>query len=220
MQLAAYWPGLLSVFAASFVAFLSPGPNFVGIVSTTVTNRTNGLAVAVGCSLGTTFWALMAVTGLTALLALHPFATTVMQIVGGGYLMWLGLKSLRSSWRKGADPTLTASLTPESRWLSFRKGLLIQVTNPKTALFWLSMVSFIIEPETPAVVSLILVVGTTLIALSWHSVLAVAFAHPAVVRGYLARRRAISFVFGLAFLLLGGRLVGGAVNVLSAGAWA
>jgi len=82
------------------------------------------------------------------------------------------------------------------------------------------MVSFVIQPKTPVVVMLILVVGTTLIALSWHSVLAVAFSHPAVVKGYVARRRAISFVFGVVFLLLGGRLVGGAVNVLVAGVWA
>lgn len=134
--------------------------------------------------------------------------------------MWLGFKSLRSSRRKAADPTLTASKNPEFLWASFRKGLLIQVTNPKTALFWLSMVSFVIQPKTPVVVMLILVVGTTLIALSWHSVLAVAFSHPAVVKGYVARRRAISFVFGVVFLLLGGRLVGGAVNVLAAGVWA
>lgn len=220
MQIAAYWPGLLSVFAASFVAFLSPGPNFVGIVSTTVTNRTNGLAVAIGCSLGTTFWALMAVTGLTALLALHPLFATVMQVLGGSYLMWLGFKSLRSSLTKGSDPTLTASPTSEPRWASFRKGLLIQVTNPKTALFWLSMVAFVIDPQTPAIVSLILVVGVTLIALAWHSVLAVAFSHPTIVKAYMARRRVISFTFGLAFLLLGGRLVEGAVRVLSAGATA
>ncbi len=218
MQTAHYLPGLLSVFAASFVAFLSPGPNFVGIVSTTVTSRVSGLAVAVGCSLGTTFWAVMAVTGLTALLALQPVAGSYMQVLGGAYLMWLGWKSLRSAMKQGTDPKLASALAPEPLWASFRKGLLIQLTNPKTALFWLSMVSVVIAPGTPAIVSALLVGGTTLIALGWHCFLAIAFSHPTVVRGYVARRRWISLAFGIAFLLLGGRLVVWAVSTLTTGA--
>lgn len=211
-------PGLLSVFAASFVAFLSPGPNFVGIVSTTVASRAGGLAVAVGCSLGTTFWALMAVTGLTALLALYPVAASYMQILGGGYLVWLGWKSLRSALKEGADPKLASGLAPETRWASFRKGLAIQLTNPKTALFWLSMASVVIEPGAPPIVSAVLVGGATLIALGWHGFLAIAFSHPAVVRGYVARRRWFSLAFAVAFMLLGGRLVLWAIGALTAGA--
>lgn len=218
MDLSHYWPGLLSVFLAAFLAFMSPGPNFVGIVSTTVTSRANGLAVAVGCSLGTTFWALMAVTGVTALLAVDPVVGSYMQMIGGGYLIWLAWTSLRSAMSAASDPKLSGALADERRWASLRKGLLIQLTNPKTALFWLSMVTVVIEPGAPALVGVLLVTGTTLIALAWHSVLAVAFSQPAIVRGYLARRRWISFAFGTAFLLLGGRLVTGAVSALSAGA--
>lgn len=217
MQIDQYWPSLLSVFAASLVAFMSPGPNFVGIVSTTVTSRANGLAVALGCSLGTTFWALMAITGLTTLLALHPTIGSVMQILCGGYLTWLGIKSLRSAMGATLDPKLAGDLVPESKWTSLRRGFLIQVTNPKTALFWLSMVSLVIQPNTPLVVAAILVVGTTLIALVWHSVLAIAFSHAIVIKEYLARRRLISLFFGAIFVVLGGQLVLGAARAVMSG---
>ncbi|MES2939166.1 MAG: LysE family transporter [Pseudomonadota bacterium] len=213
MDLAAYWPSLLSVFGASLIAFLSPGPNFVGIVSAAVASRAHGFAVALGCSIGTAFWSLMAVTGTTALLALNPRVALAMQILGGSYLMFLGFKSLRSSFAPSGPVLMTTGLA-QSLWESFRKGLFIQVTNPKTALFWLSMVSVVILPKTPVLVCIILIAGTTCIALGWHSVLAVAFSHPRVSAGYVRRRKYISFAFGFAFLALGARLALGALHGL------
>jgi threonine/homoserine/homoserine lactone efflux protein len=206
MDVAAYWPTLSAVFGASLIAFVSPGPNFVGIVSSAVVNRLNGVFVAIGVSLGTTVWAILAVTGITTLLAHYSAAALVMQVIGGSYLFWLGVKSLISA-TKSTSPLNLREPENETRIQSFWKGLFIQLTNPKPALFWLSMVSLVIAPGTPILVGAILVIGVTIIAFSWHLVLAFAFSLGYTRSYYLKARPYISILFGILFMGLGGRLI-------------
>lgn len=206
MSLESYWPSLFAVFGASLIAFLSPGPNFVGIVSSAVFSRMNGVFVAVGVSLGTAFWAIMAVTGITALLSHYSGAAFIMQIVGGSYLLWLGAKSLLAA-TKSSSPLTLKEAADETRLRSFWKGLFIQLTNPKPALFWLSIVSVVIAPNTPVLVGVILVIGVTLIAFTWHLILAFAFSMGQTRSYYLKGRRYISLAFGVLFIFLGGRLI-------------
>jgi threonine/homoserine/homoserine lactone efflux protein len=206
MSVSYYWPSLLSVFAASFIAFLSPGPNFVGIVSSAVSNRLNGIFVAIGVRLGTAFWAMMAVTGVTTIINSYSNSSIIMQFIGGSYLIWLSVKSLKGAFVKKSSLKISEQ-AKETNLKCLQKGLLIQLTNPKTALFWLSMASFVIFHNTPVIVSFILVIGTTLIALSWHIILAVGFSISNVTEFYLKFRSHISLIFGIAFILLGSRLL-------------
>lgn len=206
MSLASYWSTLVAVYGASFIAFLSPGPNFVGIVSSAVFNRVNGVFVAIGVTLGTTIWALLAVTGISALLSHYSRAALVLQVIGGSYLLWLGLKSLRSATRKSSSIGV-GGVSKETRLRSFTKGLVIQLTNPKPALFWLSIVSMAIAPDTPTAIDVLLVAGVTLIAITWHLILAFAFSLERTRGHYLKARGYISFVFGVFFIFLGGRLI-------------
>lgn len=206
MNISAYMPDLLMAFGACLIAFLSPGPNFVGIVSSAVSRRKSGVYAAIGVSLGTTVWAIMAVTGATALLIAFPNAAVVMQFLAGCYLLWLGSKSLRSALRMSDAATISGEKI-ETSFQSFRKGLLIQLTNPKTALFWVSIISLVVKPSTPALVGVILIVGTTLIAFAWHMTLALAFSAGPTRQLYLRGRRWISACFGIVFTLLGLRLI-------------
>jgi threonine/homoserine/homoserine lactone efflux protein len=206
MNVSEYMPDLLMAFGACLIAFLSPGPNFVGIVSSAVNRRISGVFAAIGVSLGTTVWAIMAVTGATALLTSFPNAAVIMQLLAGCYLLWLGSKSLRSALRNGDAASISSEKT-ETVFQSFRKGLLIQLTNPKTALFWVSIIALVVKPGAPPLVGVILIVGTTLIAFVWHMTLALAFSTGPTRQFYLRSRRWISACFGLVFTLLGIRLI-------------
>src|SRR5262249_11819708 len=130
--------------------------------------------VAIGVSLGTAFWAIMAVTGMTAVVSRYSSSTLVMQLLGGSYLIWLGIKSLRSAAKKNALIEMK-EVARETRLHSLWKGLFIQLTNPKPALFWLSMVSVVISRDAPIIVGVVLVLGVTAIAFVWHLALALAF---------------------------------------------
>lgn len=202
-----YLPGLLAVYAAITVAFTSPGPNFLGVVSSAVQHRSNGIFVGLGVSLGTAIWALFATTGISAIIASHRTAAYVLGTVGGLYLCWLGYKSLQSIGKSG-NLTINdgAAAVPSQPFASLRKGLLIQLTNPKSLLFWLAITSLAVTPDSPAIVIFLLIFGCFVIAVIWHVFLALAFSSAPARKGYLKMKPAISFVFGLLFLGLGLKL--------------
>ena len=201
-------PSLLSVYLAVAIAFTSPGPNFLGIVSSAVKNRSNGVFVGIGISLGTGIWALFATTGITAILAGYANAVYSLGILGGTYLCWLGYKSLKSIQSSGEIKIEDGTDHTQSELIaSLRKGLLIQLTNPKTAFFWLAITSLAISPNSPVMVIFLLVMGCLAMAIVWHVLLALVFSSGPARKSYLRLKPIISVVFGLLFLGLGLRLV-------------
>ncbi len=203
-----YLADLFSVYIAITIAFTSPGPNFLGIVSSAVQNRMNGVFVGLGISAGTAIWALFAATGITAILAKYPNAAFVLGLLGGLYLCWLGIKSLRSV-RTTVELKVEDGdqLAPSEPLSNLKKGLLIQLTNPKTALFWLAITSLVVSPESPAIVIFLLVTGCFFIAVIWHILLALVFSSGPARKSYLRFKPIISTIFGLLFVAFGLRLV-------------
>lgn len=203
-----YFPNLMSVYLACLVAFTSPGPNFVAVTSHAVESRKSGLGIATGISLGTALWALLAATGITALLTAYHHAALMVGLAGGSYLCWLGFKSIRSVIQGAKFNASLKSVSGSiSALSSMRTGLLIQMTNPKTAVFWLAVTSLAIQPETPAEIVALLVIGCLIIALIWHSLLALAFSSGPIRDGYVRFKPVISTVFGVLFICLGLRIV-------------
>ncbi|WP_414470952.1 LysE family translocator [Microvirga sp. M2] len=203
-----YLPGLFAVYAGIAVAFTSPGPNFLAVVSRSVENRSNGIFTALGISFGTGVWALFAATGITALLNANKYAAYVLGALGGLYLCWLGIKSLKSVRQKSSlSIQETYMATSTERLKSLRDGLFIQLTNPKSAIFWLSVTSLAATPATPALIIFLLVAGCLTIAIAWHLLLALVFSSGPARNSYPSIKPMISFVFGFLFLGFGLRLV-------------
>lgn len=202
-----YWADLLTVYVACLVAFTSPGPNFIAVTSYSVRSRAAGYGVAIGISIGTAIWALFAATGLTALLSTFELATTIISIVGGLYLIWLGYNAFKSvfSGQKFKPKSIeTQNITSLAK--SVLPGLAIQLTNPKTALFWLALTSLVIKPDTPLIVILFLVVGCLILAIIWHCLLAFAFSTGPLRDGYIKYKPVFSTVFGIIFVGYGLRV--------------
>lgn len=203
-----YLTSLLTVYIACFVAFASPGPNFMAVSSSALESKAAGIGTAIGISIGTALWALFAATGITALLKTVDRAAVYVSVVGGAYLCWLGYKSLRSAMVKAhAQATPGAAGRTASFGHAIRGGLIIQLTNPKSALFWLAVTTLAIKPGTPAPVIAALVLGCLAIAIVWHIMLALAFAAGPVRKVYLSYKPAISLLFGLFFLAFGSRII-------------
>jgi threonine/homoserine/homoserine lactone efflux protein len=130
------WP-LLSVFlAASFVLAITPGPGVFYIVTRSVTQgRRSGVASVAGVAVGNFGNALAASLGLAALFAASSLAFSIMKYAGAAYLIYLGIKALRSKSFNGVS---TASATKEAlpMWPIFRDGLVVALFNPKTTIFY------------------------------------------------------------------------------------
>lgn len=139
-----YW---LVFFTAAVALNVSPGPDFIYILSRTIAQGVKvGLASAVGVCLGAIVHVLAAAFGLSAILAASATAFTVVKYAGAAYLLYLGVQALKS---KGSTLEFTAqkesvTVTP---WQAFRQGVLVDVLNPKAALFFMAFLPQFVRPD-------------------------------------------------------------------------
>ena len=130
------WLGVLAAQA-------SPGPNLVAVASVALAEgRRPALFVVAGVASGMLVWSLGTALGLGALLAAHPLSLVAMKLVGGGYLLFLGLKAARATWR-GEAATIRPAHGRLGDGAAWRRGLLVVLTNPKAALMWAAVSTFL-----------------------------------------------------------------------------
>lgn len=208
-EISPYLPQIIAAYAAFTIAVMSPGPNILGIAAVAMgEGRPTAVKLALGVSAGTFTWCTLTVVGVTVVLAAHEGVGPVMRAVGGAYLLWLGYKAFRSASRKGDfDPAAGAPSGLRRRGPAYLRGYLLQVTNPKAILFWVSIMTVFVKPGTPHWVAGAIIAGITCISLSFHTAIAVAFSSRAAVAIYRRARRPIEVVLGAFFLGLGGKLI-------------
>jgi threonine/homoserine/homoserine lactone efflux protein len=139
--------GVFAVAATSLL--LTPGPAVLYIVSRSVEQgRIAGLASVCGITTGTLVHVLAAALGLSALLASSALAFAVVKYAGAGYLIYIGVRRILSR----AD-TVAAQMDLPRRSLGrlYRDGFVVNLLNPKTALFFLAFLPQFVDPSRGAV---------------------------------------------------------------------
>lgn len=137
---------LLVFLTASVLLTLTPGPDNLMVLSMGMAKgRREGVAFGLGCGLGCLSHTLLAVLGVSALVAASPFAFTALKWAGAGYLLRLGIGAMQSTGNGGIDARhLPTHHTP---YVLFRKGLLANAINPKVVLFFLSFLPQFVVPS-------------------------------------------------------------------------
>ena len=146
-------PGLLAVFAlATFVLTVTPGPGVLYVVGRSVGGgRRCGLASMLGIETGEAVYIAGAALGITALLATSAIALSVLRYGGAAYLVLLGIRA----WREGRDEAAApggaedgdgAEAGRRSNWGAYGRGLVVQLLNPKVAVFFLAYFPQFITP--------------------------------------------------------------------------
>jgi threonine/homoserine/homoserine lactone efflux protein len=97
--------------------------------------RKQGMVFGLGCALGCLSHTVLATLGVSALIAASPTAFTALKVLGGLYLIWLGIGALRS---RGGARVDGSGIPDESLLRLFGKGLFANAINPKVVLFFLS----------------------------------------------------------------------------------
>lgn len=122
--------------AAAVLITLSPGPDNLMVLSTGIAKgRLRGIAFGLGCAMGCISHTVLAVIGVSALIAASPTAFTALKIAGGLYLIWMGWGAIRS---RGGARVAAAGAPDEPALRLFAKGLVAAAINPKVVLFFLS----------------------------------------------------------------------------------
>ncbi len=147
----------LALFTAATLALLIvPGPAVIYIVTRSVTQgRTAGLLSVLGVHTGSLVHIAAAALGVSALLAASATAFTVVKYLGAAYLVWLGLRKLLGHGHDTGDEVAR----PVSRGRLFGQGFVVNVLNPKTAVFFLAFLPQFADPARGPVAPQILLLG-------------------------------------------------------------
>jgi threonine/homoserine/homoserine lactone efflux protein len=149
--------------AAAVVLLLTPGPAVLYIVTRSVDQgRRAGLVSVLGVHAGTLIHVAAAAAGLSAVLAASATAFSLVKYLGAGYLIYLGVRQLLSRVGEPADVT-GAAAPPLSR--AFIDGFVVNVLNPKTALFFLAFLPQFVTVSRGAVPAQIVCLGVIFVGL-------------------------------------------------------
>lgn len=205
MSDSAFW---LVFFSAALALNLSPGPDLLYVLSRTLASGWRvGVASACGVCSGALVHVVFAALGISAILATSALAFTVVKYVGAAYLLYLGIQALRSAG-DGMRRTLQAG--PRiSAWQAYRQGILVDILNPKAAIFFMAFLPQFVRPEqgTVAIQLLILGVLVVVVAIIVECLLVLlANRASAALRGNLRLSQWLDRLFGSVLIGLGIRL--------------
>jgi threonine/homoserine/homoserine lactone efflux protein len=149
--------------AAAFVAI--PGPSNLYVIARGLQSGPGAaVAGAAGCATGALTYVAATAAGLSALIGSSQLVFAGLHYAGAAYLCWLGIAALRSPAAEAPRATGNGSL-----WRSYRQGALVELGNPKVALFFLALFpQFVHRGDGPAALQVV-VLGAIFVALGFVS---------------------------------------------------
>jgi threonine/homoserine/homoserine lactone efflux protein len=129
----------------------SPGPAMALIFRrAALRGLRSAVPTVLGLELGLYVWALFAGAGFAALVAASEVAYLVLRVVGAAVLLVLGIKAWRAAWRDRGEAPLVAAAPSRGRWwVAFGEGVLVQLANPKAAVFLIAFYPQFVPSDGP-----------------------------------------------------------------------
>jgi threonine/homoserine/homoserine lactone efflux protein len=158
--------------ASGILLNLAPGPDTAYILGRSIAQgRTAGIASAFGISVGSIFHTCAAALGLSAFLATSAWAFSAIKLIGGGYLVFLGIKLILE---RSEQFCVASGFRRFNSGAAFRQGVLTNLLNPKVALFFLAFLPQFIDPASTAKIPAFLALGLTFVTTGtiWCMILA------------------------------------------------
>ena len=162
-------------------AVISPGPDFVMAVNNSVSySRAIGIWTAIGFGLGISVHIFYCIAGIAILVSRYIIVFNVIKLSGAVYLIYMGIRSIIT---KSSNIEVDAIQEQDniSSLEAVKIGFLTNVLNPKATLFFLSLFTLVIYPDTPNMILIILsliMIGNTII---WFTVVAIFFTHDRIL---------------------------------------
>lgn len=200
---------LASVFAVFIPALLLPGPDFVAVVRSSMTRGTAaGLLTTCGVSLGLGLYATLSLLGLSAILVEFQWLTWLVRVLGGSYLIYLGIRLILSR----PEAIDVAEEPARSRGNPLLFGFLVTMTNPKAIVLFASVFATAVTASTPGWFLMLMVGLVVVSAFTWYAVVSLFMSSDPVVRRFQNARHWIERMAGVCFIGIGGRILADARN--------
>ena len=191
------------------LASITPGANVLLTMNTALRFRRK-LAVwsAFGVSAAVLLWGALGASGVLVILKTFPWLFTAMKVLGGSYLLWLGLSRIiavrrQKMTRKPGDQVF-CQLSP---WQLFRLSFVTSMLNPKTGLFVVSLFSVAMPESMTIELTLMSMALMGVITLVWHLLLVVVFSRPSAQQLYHKSTVVIDYLTGGLFTLFGIKMI-------------
>jgi len=143
-------------FAAAVLLALAPGPdNLFVLMQSAMRGRAAGLLVVLGLCSGLLVHTAAVALGLATLFATSVLAFNLLKAVGALYLVWLAWQA----WHAPAADATTSSAVPPTASQLYRRGIVMNVTNPKVSIFFLAVLPQFVAAERGSVGQQVLALG-------------------------------------------------------------
>jgi len=147
--------------AAALLLAITPGPGIFYVLARSLAGgKREGVFSSLGTFAGGLCHVLAAALGLSAILAASAVAFHTVKYAGAAYLVWLGIRMIRTR-----DSEILSGVAPPAR-RAFRQGILTEVLNPKTALFFLSFIPQFVAPAHGHIFLQFVILGTVSVSLN------------------------------------------------------
>ncbi len=185
------------------MAVVSPGPDFVMALKNSLTySRKTGIWTALGFGLGIGVHVFYCIAGLALLISQSEFLFQIIKYAGAGYLIYIGVMSFISK-SSNVEVKAKHQEIDISPLKAVKMGFLTNVLNPKATVFFLSLFTLVISPNTPnsvlGILSSIMIINTFL----WFSLVAIFFTQKRIVVLFNKFQKVFNRVFGGLLIALG-----------------
>ncbi len=197
------WSTLMLFAAAAAILVFTPGPNTLYIIARSIQQgRTAGIVSSLGVETGTLIHVAAAAFGISALLVSSALAFNIVKYAGAAYLIYLGVKTLLAREK----PAAAEAVEEKSLCRTFSQAVLVNVLNPKSAMFFFAFLPQFIDAKRGAAATQILIFGAIVVILgftsgSLYSLIAGSIGN--VLRGNLKFLRAQRYFAGSVYIGLG-----------------
>ncbi|RNE49621.1 LysE family translocator [Corynebacterium alimapuense] len=199
-----------ALLALNLAGAASPGPDVLLITRMATRSRRHALAATAGIQIGVLFWCTLTVLGAAALLNAFPAILGLVQLIGGGWLLWMGYQQIVGGLAQRLNPPANeteAIARLGSLRSAFWYGLSTNLSNPKIVLYLSAMIAPLLPAEPSLSLSVLVVALLALSALVAQMTMALVISTSAMRRRLLAWGPSIDIISGVLFLLVGAILL-------------
>ena len=195
--------GLLLITSVHLLAAASPGPDFVLVSQQTLCNgKRAGLLCSMGIALGLSVHILYSAFGLAALIANSSSALWVVRLLGGSYLIYLGISGLRAKVTKGSAVAID-KVAEDSAFKTIGLGFLCNALNPKAPIYFISLFTVVISQTSPTQYLFIYGLWMMVLQFMWFSLVTLLPSRPLITAKFHSLGHWIDRIAGTAMLFLG-----------------
>lgn len=190
-----YLPEIISVSVIAMFMSISPGADFVMVTRNSIFHsRKAGLFSALGISLAIWIHVAYSIAGLAVIISNSVVLFSIIKYLGAAYLIYMGWKSFQS--KTDVEIVEIENKKLISNFSALKVGFITNALNPKTTIFFLSIFTQVVNPETPIILQILYGAIISLAHLLWFSSVAMCITHPFLLKLFNKNNIIIERVIG------------------------